>query len=377
MQFVAVIAPDKFKGSLSASEAAAAIERGLRSAFGARLEARVVPMADGGEGTVDAFLASGARRIARSVRGPLGETREAAFALADTTAIVEMAAASGLQLVPAAQRDVLHATSFGTGELVRAALDEGAQRIVIGIGGSATNDGGAGLLQALGMRFLDANDEELEFGGAALDRLARIDRTGFDRRLENVGIEIAADVDNPLLGARGASAVFGPQKGASPHDVMVLDIALERFADVAARELGRDERDVPGAGAAGGLGFGLLAFTGARLRPGVEIVAELRGLHGALRGARYCFTGEGSIDAQTLGGKTVDGVARIASRAAVPTVAFGGTLDAAAVGVLAARGVMVLPIAETPLELLEAMRRASELLEHAAARAGRILDLEP
>ncbi len=358
MQFVAVIAPDKFKGSLTAGEAAAAIERGLRSALGARLEARLVPMADGGEGTVDAFLASGARRIAREVHGPLGERVEAAFALAGTTAIVEMAAASGLQLVEAAKRDPLHATSFGTGELVRAALDEGAERIVIGIGGSATNDGGAGLLQALGMRFLDTDGEELEFGGAALERLARIDRSALDPRLQNVAIEIAADVDNPLLGARGASAVFGPQKGASPH------------------ELGRDVRDVPGAGAAGGLGFGLLAFTGARLRPGVEIVAELRDLHGALRGARYCFTGEGSIDAQTLGGKTVDGVARIASRAAVPTVAFGGTLDPAAAGALAARGVMVLPIAETPLELLEAMRRASELLEHAAARAGRILDLE-
>jgi glycerate kinase len=333
-------------------------------------------MADGGEGTVDAFLASGARRIVRTVRGPLGESVEAAFALAGTTAIVEMAAASGLQLVPAAQRDALHATSFGTGELVRAALDEGAQRVVIAIGGSATNDGGAGLLQALGVQFFDAAGEELEFGGAALARLERIDRSGLDPRLQSVAIEIAADVDNPLVGPRGASAVFGPQKGASPNDVMVLDIALEQFADVAARELGRDEREAAGAGAAGGLGFGLLAFTGARLRPGVEIVAELRDLYGALRGARYCFTGEGSIDAQTLGGKTVDGVARIASRASVPTVAFGGTLDPGAVGVLAARGVMVLPIAETPLELLEAMRRAGELLELAAARAGRILDLE-
>ncbi len=365
-----VIAPDKFKGSLTALEAAAAIERGLRKAFGSALEFRTVPMADGGEGTVDAFLATGARRVTRAVRGPLGEPVEAAFALAGSTAIVEMAAASGLQLVAAAQRDPLRATSYGTGELIEAALDAGARRIVVGIGGSATNDGGAGLLEALGARFLDAGERELPPGGAALAALARIDLSGFDRRIAGARIEVAADVANPLTGANGASAIFGPQKGASTAAIAQLDAALVHFADVAAALLGRDLRALPGAGAAGGLGFGLLAFAGAQLRPGVDIVAELRGLDRALEGARWCFTGEGSLDAQTLGGKTVDGVARHASACGVRTVAFAGRVDAAAAAQLATRGITTVPLSDPPLELSESVRRAPELLERAATLAG-------
>ncbi|HMD03011.1 MAG TPA: glycerate kinase [Candidatus Baltobacteraceae bacterium] len=369
---VAVIAPDKFKGSLTAGQAATAIERGLRSALD-ELDVRPVPMADGGEGTVEAFLASGARRIVRRVRGPLGEPIDAAFALEGETAILEMSAASGLQLTAATKRDPLHASTYGTGELVRAALDEGARRVVVGLGGSATNDGGAGMLRALGVRFYDTPDGELAPGGAALARLARIDLTHLDPRLANVRIEVAADVDNPLTGPRGASAVFGAQKGADADAIALLESALEHFAGVAARTLGRDERDAPGAGAAGGLGFGFIAFARATLRPGVEIVAELRGLERALQGAHWCLTGEGSIDMQTLGGKTVDGVARIARAAGVPTIAFGGRVEAAAEEALAARGVAVVPIVDAPIELADALSRAAELLERAAARAGRLL----
>jgi len=365
-----VIAPDKFKGSLTALEAATAIERGVRKALGPLLEVRIVPMADGGEGTVDAFLATGAQRAMRSVHGPFGETVEAVFALSGTTAIVEMAAASGLQLVPTEARDPLRASSYGTGELIRAALDAGARHLVVGIGGSATNDGGAGLLSALGARFLDERNCELEPGGAALARLARIDLAAFDPRIATSRIEVAADVANPLTGPNGASAVFGPQKGADPAAVARLDAALTHFADVTAADSGRDLRAVPGAGAAGGLGFALLAFAGAKLRPGVEIVAELRGLEQALQGASYCFTGEGSIDAQTLAGKTVDGISRAARAEGVRTIAFGGRVEAKAAAQLRARGVTVIPLADPPLELAEALRRAPALLEAAAARAG-------
>ena len=365
-----VIAPDKFKGSLTALEAATAIERGVRKALGPLLEVRIVPMADGGEGTVDAFLATGAQRAMRSVHGPFGETVEAVFALSGTTAIVEMAAASGLQLVPTEARDPLRASSYGTGELIRAALDAGARHLVVGIGGSATNDGGAGLLSALGARFLDERNCELEPGGAALARLARIDLAAFDPRIATSRIEVAADVANPLTGPNGASAVFGPQKGADPAAVARLDAALTHFADVTAADSGGDLRAVPGAGAAGGLGFALLAFAGAKLRPGVEIVAELRGLEQALQGASYCFTGEGSIDAQTLAGKTVDGISRAARAEGVRTIAFGGRVEAKAAAQLRARGVTVIPLADPPLELAEALRRAPALLEAAAARAG-------
>ncbi|MEO6991636.1 MAG: glycerate kinase, partial [Candidatus Baltobacteraceae bacterium] len=276
-----VVAPDKFKGALDAAAVAAALSRGFVQGFGEQIEVRAVPMADGGEGTVDAFVAAGAQRVTRRVRGPLGDPVEAAFALDGTTAIVEMAAASGLELVPHARRDPLRASTYGTGELIRGALDGGARRIVVGIGGSATNDGGAGMLQALGARFLDPNGDELAPGGAALARLEHVDLSALDLGLHEAHIEVASDVDNPLCGPSGASVVFGPQKGASPDDVATLDKALAHFADMTASETGADHRNDPGAGAAGGLGFGLIAYLRATLRPGVEIVAELRGLNEA------------------------------------------------------------------------------------------------
>ncbi|GAC1542860.1 MAG: glycerate kinase [Vulcanimicrobiaceae bacterium] len=368
-----VVAPDKFKGSLSALDVARAIERGLAHVFGDRYGIELIPMADGGEGTVAAFVEGGARTERRSVRGPRGGVVEAAFARDGAIAVVEMASASGLALLARDEYDAGAATTYGTGELIAAALETGATRIVVGIGGSATNDGGAGMLAALGARFLDAAGNALPPGGAHLRDLATIDLTHLDPRLRDVTLEVAADVDNPLCGPTGASAVFGPQKGASQAGVASLDAALGHYADVAAATLGRDERDVPGAGAAGGLGFAFIAFMGARLRPGVEIIAELRGLEAALRGAAFCFSGEGRVDEQTLRGKTVAGVATIARRHGVPVVALAGTLEAAAEDALFARGVVCVPIAEGPMPLETAMRETAALVERAAARVARTI----
>jgi len=369
-----VVAPDKFKGSLSANEVARAITRGLAHVLDGRYGIEAIPMADGGEGTVDAFVDSGARVERRSVRGPLGAPVDAIFARSGDVAIIEMASASGLALLDRDAYDARVTTTWGTGELIGAALDAGARRIVVGIGGSATTDGGAGMLAALGARFLDVAGNVLPVGGASLRDLATIDRTGLDPRLQHVALEVAADVDNPLCGPSGASAVFGPQKGASPADVMALDAALAHYADIAAATLGHDDRLVPGAGAAGGLGFGFVAFLRARLRPGVEIVAELRGLDGALRDALLCVTGEGRIDTQTLRGKTVAGVAEIARRHGVPVVALAGTLDAAAEDELFARGVTCVPICEAPMTLEDAMTGSAILIERAAARVARSLE---
>ena len=330
-------------------------------------------MADGGEGTVAAFLESGARAEFRTVRGPHGAPVDAIFACDGDVAIVEMASASGLALLAHEQYDARTTTTYGTGELIRAALDCGATRVVVGIGGSATNDGGTGMLAALGARFLDANARALPPGGAHLRDLATIDLAGLDSRLRDVSLEVAADVDNPLCGPNGASAMFGPQKGASPADVLALDAALSHYADIAAATLARDDRNLPGVGAAGGLGFALVAFLGARLRPGVEIVGELRDLDAALRGASLCVTGEGRIDMQTLRGKTVAGVASIARRHAVPVIALAGTLDARAEDGLFALGVTCVPICDGPMTLADAMARGAELVERAASRFARTL----
>ena len=322
-----VIAPDSFKESLSAPEVAAAIARGWRQVF-PDAEILLRPMTDGGEGTVDAVLAAvGGERREQLVRGPLGEPVMAHWGwLGDATAVLEMAAASGLHLVPRERRDATVTSSHGSGELIRAALDAGARRIILGLGGSATNDAGAGLLQALGVRFLDADEHQLPAGGAALARLARIDVGGLDPRLQRVRVDIAADVDNPLCGPRGASQVFGPQKGASPQQVESLDAALRHYATLVATTLGEDHSQLPGVGAAGGLGFAAKAFLRARFRPGVELVAELSGLAEAVQGADLLITGEGRLDAQSLHGKTPVGVARVARAAGVPVIALAGSL---------------------------------------------------
>ncbi|VVP21162.1 Glycerate 2-kinase [Pseudomonas fluorescens] len=323
-----VIAPDSFKDSLSAQGVAEAIALGLAQVWP---QATLVkcPMADGGEGTVESILAACEGELRRTrVRGPLGAPVEAAWGWLphNCTAIIEMAEASGLQRVPPGQRDACITSTFGTGELIRAALDAGAQRVILAIGGSATNDGGAGTMQALGVKLLDAQNQTLVPGGLALAQLARVDISELDPRLAHVRFDIAADVNNPLCGPHGASAIFGPQKGASPAQVQQLDQALGHFADLCAEALDKDVRDEPGCGAAGGLGFAAKAFLGAQFKAGVEVVAELVGLAEAVKGADLVITGEGRFDAQTLRGKTPFGVARIAKQHNVPVIVIAGTL---------------------------------------------------
>lgn len=360
-----VIAPDKFKGSLTAAEAAEAMARGFRSAL--RCETTLVPMADGGEGTVEAFLAGGARRRVARVRGPLGEPVDAAFARSDDLAVLEMAAASGLSLLERGEYDPLHASTFGTGELLSAAAQSGARRCIIGIGGSATVDVGTGMMRALGARFLDESGADLGDDLTQYVRLARIVLDGVDESVRSMNISVASDVRNPLTGEDGAAAVFAPQKGASPQDVALLDRIATRIADVTASAIGKDLRAMPGAGAAGGLGFALAAFLGARIEEGVFVIAKERGLDRALEGADLCATGEGRIDMQTLDGKTVAGVAELARRAGVTAVAFGGDVRPDAADAFARRGVECVATA-SGLSKDDAIARAAPLLERACAQ---------
>jgi glycerate kinase len=323
-----VIAPDSYKESLTAMAVANEIEAGFREIF-PDAEYVKVPVADGGEGTVQAMIdASGGRRVARRVRGPLGEPVDAFYGIMGdgATAVIEMAAASGLELVPAARRDPLRSTSYGTGELIRDALDAGARRFVLGVGGSATNDGGAGMLQALGGRLLDGAGGDLAPGGAALAALEKIDLSGLDPRIPDCVFDVACDVSNPLVGPQGASHIFGPQKGASPDMVETLDASLRHYADIIARDLGQRVADVPGAGAGGGIGAAMLVFLGGRLRPGSEIVTAAVGLDAAVADADLVLTGEGRIDSQTIHGKTPVGVARVAQRHGKPVIAIAGSL---------------------------------------------------
>ena len=368
-----VIAPDSFKESLSARAVAEAIAAGWARVY-PDAELLLCPMADGGEGTVDALLsATGGKLQQTRVSGPLGDPVEAHWGLLpDAQAIIEMAEASGLHRVEPGRRDVLAASSHGTGELIRAALDAGVRRIVLGLGGSATNDGGAGLLAALGVRFLDREGQELPLGGAALARLSQIDLTGLDTRLAQVEVMVAADVDNPLCGPRGASAVVGPQKGASPEQVAQLDEALGHYADVMAATLGEDLRDFPGVGAAGGLGFAARAVLRAGFRPGVELVAELSGLVEAMQGADLVITGEGRLDGQSLHGKTPVGVARLARTAGVPVIALAGSLGEGYQRLYAEGIGAAFSLAPGPLSLEQAMAEAGPELSARAADLARL-----
>ncbi|MEU7818843.1 glycerate kinase [Pseudonocardia sp. NPDC049154] len=322
-----LVAPDKFKGSLTAAEAAAHLAAGLRAAG---REVRELPVADGGEGTLEAALAAGFTRVPVTVCGPTGKPVESAVAVRDGVAVVELAAASGLALLPDGP-DPLGATSRGTGELVAAALDAGVDTIVLGVGGSACTDGGAGLLAALGARILDTAGDPVPDGGAALARAARLDLTALDPRLRTVELVLACDVDNPLLGPDGAAAVYGPQKGAGPQEVAALEAGLAHWA-----RLVGSSPDVPGAGAAGGVGFAALAVLGARRRPGIEVVLELVGFAEHLAGAALVVTGEGAMDAQTLHGKAPAGVAAAARAAGVPVVAACGRCEVSAAELAAA-----------------------------------------
>lgn len=360
-----VIAPDKFKGSLDAAGVASALATGVLDVAPEAI-CELIPMADGGDGTVAAFLAAGARAVTVVVPGPLGWPVSADYARDGETAIIEMAAASGLGIDEA--REPRRASTAGTGALLRDALDHGARRIVLGIGGSATTDGGAGALAALGVRFFDRLGAPLAATPEALSELDRIDLSGLDARVREVDLAIACDVDNPLLGPDGAAAVYGPQKGAGPEDVAFLDRVLSRLADAMQAATGADLRELAGAGAAGGLGWALASACGARLERGVQLVAEVRGLPRALRGADWCFTGEGRIDAQTLHGKVVAGVAELAGAAKVPVVAFGGIIDLGTQRALLERGVRCFPIAPGPVTMETALREAPAHLRAAGAR---------
>ncbi len=323
-----VIAPDSYKESLSALEVARLVEKGFKEVF-PDADFVLLPIADGGEGTVDAMAAATCGIKHRlQVTGPLGELVEGFYGVSGNgrAGFIEMAAAGGLALVPRNLRNPLVTTTRGVGELMLAALDGGVRELIIGIGGSATNDGGAGMLQALGVRLLDANKREIEPGGGGLGSLAAIDASGLDPRLANCKIQAACDVDNPLTGPRGASAVFGPQKGATPAMVKELDRNLEQFGLLLEQHTGGSIIHRPGSGAAGGMGAALLGVLGAELRPGVEIVIEAVQLDKAIAGADLVITGEGKLDGQTAGSKAPAGVAQAAARYNVPVIAIGGCI---------------------------------------------------
>jgi glycerate kinase len=363
-----VIAPDSFKESLTAMAVANEIEAGFREIF-PDAEYCKLPVADGGEGTVQAMIdASGGKLVTLKVTGPLGQPVDAFYGLMGDgqTAVIEMAAASGLELVAPARRNPLQTTSFGTGQLIRHALDAGARRFVLGIGGSATNDGGAGMLQALGGRLIDATGADLAPGGGALNMLDRIDLSGLDARIRDCTFDVACDVNNPLIGPQGASAIFGPQKGATPEMVARLDDNLRHYAQLIARDLGHDVADVPGAGAGGGIGAGMMVFLGGRLRPGSEIVTDAVGLDAAVADADLVLTGEGRIDGQTIQGKTPVGVARVAQRHGKPVIAIGGSLGTGAAAVHAHGIAAVFGSVSRPCTVEEALAHAAVNVRNAA-----------
>ncbi len=374
------IAPDSFKGALSAEGVAKAIADGLAESF-PKAEFRLIPMADGGEGTVDAWAASTeALRITAIVKDPLGRPVKAEYAYnaATHTAVIEMAAASGLPLLATDERNPLVTSTYGTGELVRDALNHGARHIILGIGGSATNDGGTGMAAALGVRFLDAKGRELPPGGAALARLASLDMSGLDPRVAKTRFEAACDVTNPLCGALGASAIYGPQKGASKKDVKALDAALLHFAEVAKATKGISRRADPkaaGAGAAGGLGFGLMAFCRAKLRRGVKIIAESVKLRERLEGCDLVITGEGRLDSQTVNGKTPAGVAKVAKLVGVPCIAICGCVGEGYEAVHKIGISSVIPVAHGFFDPENPSKGAHERIRACAVEVGRLLKL--
>ncbi|MDU5335081.1 glycerate kinase [Enterococcus sp.] len=374
-----VLAPDSFKESMSAKKACEAMERGIRKVL-PDAEAIHVPMADGGEGTVDALVdGSDGTRIEVVVSGPIPTEKITTYygLLADKkTAVMEMAKANGIELLTENQRNPLLTSTYGTGEMIKAALDHGAERIIIGIGGSVTNDGGAGMAQALGVRLLDEENNELPVGGGALSKLATIDVTNIDPRIKNTEIIIASDVTNPLTGPNGASVVFGPQKGATPEMVEELDKNLVHYAKVIKKELAINIADQPGAGAAGGLGAGLLVFAGASMRSGVELVIELTHLEEVISQADYVFTGEGGMDFQTKFGKAPYGVAKVAKKYQKPVFACAGHIGEN-VEVLYDEGITaIFGILAKSGSLDEALKSGEANLERTVANIVRILDME-
>lgn len=371
-----LIAVDSFKGSLSSLEVGEAIARGIQRVSPDTIT-EIIPMADGGEGTVEAIVqASQGQLCYKEVTSPLGEKVNAVFGkLPNNKVVIEMAAASGLPLVPSNLRNPLHTTTRGTGELIREALDLGAKEILIGIGGSATNDGGAGMAQALGAKLLDHNGEELDGSGGSLGELAHIDLSELDPRLKDIKIIVMCDVDNPLCGPRGASAVYGPQKGATPEMVEILDKNLAHFADIIQETFSRDFRDVPGAGAAGGLGMGLMAFTGAKLMTGIEAILDVVDFDTKVQQADLVITGEGRIDGQSVYGKVPMGVARRAQKYGKPTIAIVGSIGKGYEALYAYGLSTVQTIVNGPMPLEEAMANAFDLTADAAERLFRGLEI--
>lgn len=369
-----IIAAGAFKHSLSAAAAANAIVRGLRCS-GLNADLTLLPIADGGNGTLDAFLAGGGERISVMVDDPFGRPVESAFARSGDTAVIEMALASGLELLRPDELDPLRASTYGTGQLMQAALDSGASRMIIGMGGSATVDGGAGCLQALGVRLLDAKGEDVPLGGGSLHRIRHIDASGLDLRWRSTEIIIASDVDNPTLGDTGAAAIFGPQKGASPQQVAVLEENLRHFFTLVADQCGIDVRQTPGGGAAGAFSAGLMAFLGGRIQSGIDLILDLRGFDHLLADADLVITSEGRMDEQTVHGKGPIGVARRAHERGVRTIAMVGGLQADDALLHEAGLWAVLPIVSAPMSLEQALAEADRLVEATALRLGYLLQL--
>jgi len=372
-----VIAPDSYKGCLSALDVANIIESAILE-FYPKINIVKVPIADGGEGTVDALVtATKGKFIYSEVLNPLGEKILAKWGILGdgTSAVIEMASASGLPLVPKEKRNPYITSTFGTGQLILSALNAKCKKIVIGIGGSATNDGGAGMAKALGVKFFDESDNELEEGGLALQKLKRIDISNIDLRIKDVEILVACDVDNPLCGPRGASAVYGPQKGATPEMVKELDKALLNFSKVSKEATGKDVKDIPGAGAAGGLGAGLMLFTNASLIPGVELVLKITGFDTLVRDADLVITGEGNTDFQTVFGKAPVGVAKAAKKYNIPVICISGGLGDGYESVFENGIDAIISISSKPASLEECMLNGATLLKSATKRLIRVLQV--
>lgn len=360
-----IIAPDSFKGSLTALEAAASIEKGVKKAY-PKASTISLPVGDGGEGTMEVLVnATGGQKKSVPVRNPLGNKIEAEYGVLGDgkTCVIEMATASGLGLIPEKELSPLKATTYGTGQLMKQALDDGFLSFVISVGGSATNDGGAGMLQALGLQLLDSNDEEINAGGGELNNVAKIDNANFDTRIKQSTFVIATDVTNPLIGLDGASYVFGPQKGAKEHEIKLLDENLKHWADKINEKTGVQLHDMPGAGAAGGIGGAFKAFFSAELRPGIDVVLDYIDFNEYLTDANLVITGEGKVDHQTVFGKTAQGVAQAAQRQNIPTIIMTGAVGSGFEKLYDCGVVSVNSIIQEPMTLNEAIKNAATLLE--------------
>lgn len=375
-----IVAPDSFKSSMSAISAANAIERGIKKAgdfYNTNYDVIKVPMADGGEGTVDAVINSiGGRKIYTEVLDPLGRKINSFFGiLGKETAIIEMAASSGLHLLSDKEKNPMKTTTYGTGQLIKRALDEGCKHIIIGLGGSATNDGGVGMAQALGIKFLDNEGREIGFGGQNLKHIKSIDISGLDKRIDDVKITVASDVKNPLCGPQGASAVYGPQKGATPEMIKILDDNLKHLTEIIKKDLKKDIRNIPGAGAAGGLGAALIAFLDANILPGIEIIMELSNFEQQVENCDVVITGEGSTDYQTMFGKVPYGVGQVAKKYNKPLICISGSLKEGYESLYDEGVTALFSISPGPISLKDSIERGDELLERVSENVMRIFFL--